>query len=296
MIITEFLETELNLRGKLADTGWYRACCPIHKERSPSFAVFTEHPYVFNCLACGAHGTLPELVAQLREMSRPEAVEFIRDRLSIELGDVEARLFKDTPQKRVPKPLLRALQDSLPNTLGAAYCAGRDVPGYILHLFNVGYETMTERLMIPLFSIPDLKHAVGFDIRCLGGEEVYKLVDVAPGQRRRSLICPVDLPINYRGVIPVEGFFDAARVLQWLIEYKRLEDYIPVAICGNKVSEHHAAFFSRFDNICLGFDNDAGGEQAIERVYQLLPERSFRRLIFPMKDPGESDSFSIAYI
>jgi len=91
----------------------------------------------------------------------------------------------------------------------------------------------------------------------------------------------------------VEGFFDAANVLKWLLESGRVKDYTVAAICGNRVSTYHASLFSEFDNICCGFDNDRGGEVAVERLYQLLPERVFKRLIFAEKDPGASASFSI---
>lgn len=297
MNIITFLEQELDIRGKPAPTGWYRACCPIHHESSPSFAVNTHHPYNYNCLACGAHGSLPDLVAKLKKMAFKRAVEYIRDRLFITPAEMQA-LLQPPPEidPYVSSAAITAFREALPNSRGLSYCRERGVPRYVLELYRVGYEEADDNLLIPLWALPGLKEAVGFEMRHFDVDGIMKSVDVSPGWRKKSIVCPVGQHYEENGVIVSEGFFDAARITQWLCETGRLNKYVSVAICGNKLSQHHAVFLSQFDRICLGFDNDRGGETAIEQAYRLMPERSFQRLIFAGKDPGESESFSIVML
>jgi DNA primase len=35
----------------------YKACCPFHNEKSPSFSVSADKQF-YHCFGCGAHGTV----------------------------------------------------------------------------------------------------------------------------------------------------------------------------------------------------------------------------------------------
>jgi DNA primase len=295
MNIIDYLEQDLGIHGKPAATGWYRACCPIHGEKSPSFAVNMHYPYIYNCLACGAGGQIAGLTSIVKNMPFRAAVEYVRDRLSLDVSDVERLLFKPEKDPFISTAVLTAFQECLSGSPGLKYCRRRGIPRYVLEQFGVGYEPLKSRLLVPLYAAPEMRRAVGFDVRGLG-VEVEKSVEVADGWRKKSLLFPVNAVNTFEGVIAVEGFFDAARVMKWLVESGKADKYLPAAICGNRVSQHHAEFFSRFDRICCGFDNDSGGHLAEERLYQLLPERSLQRLIFSGDDPGDSPNFSIVSI
>lgn len=40
-------------------------CCPFHHETNPSFGVFTDYPWGYNCFGCGASGNLERLIAHV---------------------------------------------------------------------------------------------------------------------------------------------------------------------------------------------------------------------------------------
>jgi DNA primase len=71
----------------------YKACCPFHGEKTPSFWVSPEKQF-YHCFGCGAHGTVLGFLMSYDRMSFPEAVEDLAARLGLEVpregGDVGA--------------------------------------------------------------------------------------------------------------------------------------------------------------------------------------------------------------
>ncbi|HEX3844328.1 MAG TPA: DNA primase [Steroidobacteraceae bacterium] len=62
----------------------YRACCPFHNEKTPSFWVSPEKQF-YHCFGCGAHGTVLRFLMEHDRMAFPEAVEELAGRLGMEV-------------------------------------------------------------------------------------------------------------------------------------------------------------------------------------------------------------------
>jgi len=62
----------------------YRACCPFHNEKTPSFWVSPEKQF-YHCFGCGAHGTVLRFLMEHDRMAFPEAVEELASRLGLEV-------------------------------------------------------------------------------------------------------------------------------------------------------------------------------------------------------------------
>src|SRR5688572_21274579 len=62
----------------------YRACCPFHNEKTPSFWVSPEKQF-YHCFGCGAHGTALRFLMEHDKLSFPEAVEDLAARLGLEV-------------------------------------------------------------------------------------------------------------------------------------------------------------------------------------------------------------------
>lgn len=60
------------------------ACCPFHKEKTPSFHISDEKG-VYHCFGCGAHGDVISFVMQQEGLSFKEAVEKLAEENGIEL-------------------------------------------------------------------------------------------------------------------------------------------------------------------------------------------------------------------
>ena len=101
----------------------YKACCPFHSEKSPSFWVSPEKQF-YHCFGCGAHGTVVGFLMQYEKLGFLDAVADLAERAGLELphetqgrpkpgsGDLyevmvrAARFFEqnlaDDPRARIP--------------------------------------------------------------------------------------------------------------------------------------------------------------------------------------------------
>ncbi len=62
----------------------YKACCPIHNERSPSLHIYVDQQ-TYHCFGCGAHGDVISLVREKEALEFVDALEFLARRSGIEL-------------------------------------------------------------------------------------------------------------------------------------------------------------------------------------------------------------------
>jgi len=62
----------------------FRACCPFHDEKTPSFPVSPDKQF-YHCFGCGAHGTALGFLINYDRLSFPEAVEELAARAGVEV-------------------------------------------------------------------------------------------------------------------------------------------------------------------------------------------------------------------
>jgi len=62
----------------------FKACCPFHTEKTPSFSVVPEKQF-YHCFGCGAHGTALGFLMEYDHMSFLEAVEELATRVGLEV-------------------------------------------------------------------------------------------------------------------------------------------------------------------------------------------------------------------
>ena len=62
----------------------FKACCPFHSEKSPSFWVSPDKQF-YHCFGCGAHGTAVGFLMEYEKLSFVEAVEDLAQRAGLEL-------------------------------------------------------------------------------------------------------------------------------------------------------------------------------------------------------------------
>jgi DNA primase len=79
--IAEIIGTRVPLKKQGRE---YKACCPFHGEKTPSFWVSPEKQF-YHCFGCGAHGTVIGFLMNYDRMSFPEAVEDLAGRLGLEV-------------------------------------------------------------------------------------------------------------------------------------------------------------------------------------------------------------------
>ena len=80
----------------------YLACCPFHKEKSPSFTVSPVKQF-YHCFGCGVHGSAIGFVMQYQGLSFVDAVQLLADGVGIPLPDSRAtanQKFSSAERKR----------------------------------------------------------------------------------------------------------------------------------------------------------------------------------------------------
>ena len=62
----------------------YKACCPFHGEKTPSFTVVPDKQF-YHCFGCGAHGTALGFLMEHDHLSFVEAVEDLAARVGLDV-------------------------------------------------------------------------------------------------------------------------------------------------------------------------------------------------------------------
>ena len=81
----------------------FQACCPFHKEKTPSFTVNDAKGF-YHCFGCGQHGNVISFVMEYDGLSFPEAVE----RLAAEAG---LEMPVEKPEERQNRERARSLKE-----------------------------------------------------------------------------------------------------------------------------------------------------------------------------------------
>ena len=62
----------------------YKACCPFHDEKTPSFTV-SPHKGFYHCFGCGEHGTAISFLMSYERLGFVEAIEALAEMLGLEV-------------------------------------------------------------------------------------------------------------------------------------------------------------------------------------------------------------------
>jgi DNA primase len=74
----------------------YKACCPFHDEKSPSFTVVPDKQF-YHCFGCGAHGTALGFLMEYDHLGFVEAVEELAARVGLEVPREQDATVKPKP-------------------------------------------------------------------------------------------------------------------------------------------------------------------------------------------------------
>ena len=119
----------------------FKACCPFHDEKTPSFWVSPDKQF-YHCFGCGAHGTALGFLMQHDQLPFPEAVEELADRVGLEVphegGAAAPRVQEDLSELlgRVAGFYQECLAS---NERAQAYLRGRGLDAAINERFRIGY-------------------------------------------------------------------------------------------------------------------------------------------------------------
>jgi len=312
----------------------FKACCPFHDEKTPSFTVSPSKGF-YHCFGCGAHGTAIGFLMEFDHMSFVEAIENLAGMMGVDVPKDES----DRPARRydelfslmgsVEKHWQACLRD---NSAAVDYLKQRGIDGATAKRFGIGYaldswsdvldkfgktSEATERLLATglvirkdngkhydrfrdriMFPIRDARgRTIGFGGRALGdGEPKY-------------LNSP-ETVLFHKGR-ELYGLYEARQALRQIDQLVVVEGYMDVVALSRHgidfsiatlgtatTSDHLDRIFRLTDNVIFSFDGDRAGKAAAWRALEnALPQvREGRQIRFVfLPEEHDPDSYVNEY-
>ncbi len=308
----------------------FKACCPFHDEKTPSFTVSPSKGF-YHCFGCGAHGTALGFLMEHEHMSFVDAVETLAQMLGIEVPRDES----ERPAQRydelfdLMKRVERHFRDALKTSpVAVEYLKNRGIDGPTAKRFGAGfapegwshvldkfgtsrqaierllatgliiqkdngshYDRFRNRVMLP---IRDSRgRTIGFGGRVLGDEEP------------KYLNSP-ETVLFHKGR-ELYGLYEARQALRSIDRLVVVEGYMDViglarhgidyavATLGTATTADHLnRIFRLTDDAFFAFDGDRAGRKAawraLENALPLMREGRQIRFVF-LPEKEDPDSY-----
>ena len=305
---------------------YYRALCPFHTEKGPSFYVSPERQ-IYHCFGCGAGGSALTFVMNFEKLSFPEAVKTLASRLGINL---EFDKVSSTNQPLYDTCEFAAnffTQQLHKSELAQNYLKKRGLRTETIERFRLGfapggnrlfgeakkhnikeelllttglavkkeagyYDWFFDRLMFPIFSLSG--RVIGFGGRVLDPAREPKYINSPETSifRKGDNFYGLFHAKNYlRETTPivVEGNFDLLSLV---------DKGIPqvVAPLGTALTNEQALILRRYSNCAIiAFDGDTSGRAATRRALEVLLKASVEPQILMLPDGYDPDKYVLQY-
>src|ERR1700691_4687751 len=166
----------------------FKACCPFHNEKTPSFWVSPDKQF-YHCFGCGAHGTVVGFLMQYEKLEFPEAIAALAERVGLELPREaqDSHRPAGTDLYDVMASASRFFEQNLKdNGRAGAYLAGRGIDAATAQAFALGYATDSWNALLNRFGTQD-------------------------DERRRLLQAGLVIERDRKGAADPAGFYDRFR-------------------------------------------------------------------------------------
>lgn len=281
----------------------FKARCPFHKERTPSFVVSPERQ-LYHCFGCGAGGDVFSFVMKHDGLEFPEALQLLARRAGIEL--VAAG-----PEKGVDRAaLIAALREAVrfyrgqlrasSGTAALEYLRARSFPGKVLDRFYVGYAPPGGQALLE-HAMSRFPREVLVQAGLVGQDDSGRLYDRFRARITIPILAPAGDPIGFGaralqpGVepkylnSPETPVYKKSRILFGMPQARQafraggtalvVEGYFDViglaaggihhaiAPCGTALTAEHVRLLAKLvQRVVLLFDGDAAGRNAAWRA------------------------------
>ena len=117
--------------------GNFKAPCPFHDEKSPSFVV-SPQKQIYHCFGCGAGGDSVKFVMEYEKLNYPEALEKLAENYNFTLTHTDSKHNK--PRSQVMDSLNKWYQTLLTqNNVASSYVKTRGIYESSVEKFGIGY-------------------------------------------------------------------------------------------------------------------------------------------------------------
>lgn len=282
----------------------YKACCPFHDEKTPSFNVRPDKGF-YHCFGCGAHGDAISFVRELEGLGFTEAVEELAKRAGMEVPyDQSAK--REQQQARTLTDALdfasRFYQGALTGQAGAYardYLSQRGLDQAIIERYQLGYapgtgtalfDAAARDLQGPLLETGTVSNKYGrprdlfrnrimFPIRNTRGRTVA-FGGRTLGDDKAKYINSPESDVFHKSR-EVYGLFEARQAIRQLDKLLVVEGYMDViALAQNGIDyavatlgtatnqDNLQALFKQVRHLVFCFDGDTAGFRAADRAME----------------------------
>ncbi len=300
----------------------YRALCPFHPEKTPSFYV-SPQKNIWKCFGCGKSGNAITFVMEYEGISFSDALIKIAEKQGIKLKFIGKDKFKEnTKYYQLLEQVLKFYQQQLKISAKARkYLSDRNILPSTIDKFNIGYspeddsfvkwveknninkedlikigvissldskkDKFTGRIIFPIRNLQG--KIVGFGGRSIDQYKSPKYLNspethiYKKSEILYGLFENKDIIRESREVILVEGYFDVISPYQIGIKNT-------VATLGTALSLRQAKILKKFaDKVYILYDSDEAGKKAAIRAAKMLLYEGLDVYYTPLenKDPDE---------
>jgi len=305
----------------------YRANCPFHSEKTPSFMV-SRNKQIFHCFGCGAGGDIFGFVMKYENLNFQEALKMLAKKAGVQLSGYrfdDGMAEKKERLYAIQKEALNIFAGNLKKSKTAfAYLDKRGVSREMTDVFSLGYADKGRKALY------DHLKAKGFDDSLImqsgliftgesGMHDVFRNRIMFPicniqgdaiafGGRAIDEAMPKYLnspeTLLFKKSETLYGLNAAKDEIRKKSYVMITEGYLDVIMChnygflnvvaplGTALTTGHLQKLGRFTkNVLLVFDSDAAGLAAAKRSLAILYEHGFRSKVLLLPEGDDPDSF-----
>ena len=306
----------------------YKACCPFHQEKTPSFTVSPDKG-LYYCFGCQTGGDIFDFVMKIENMSFNEAARKLAERAGIDWHQEDLLNEEEKARLKLYK-LMDFAKDFYHKQLfserGASarnYVKSRSLTKETVEKFALGlsfFDGLTAAALKDGFTMDELKKT---GLINLNKTDLFKNRLMFPILNHRGETVALGGRVLGEGMpkylnSPDTPLFSKSRVL-YALNFAApsirkegravlLEGYMDViaahqagvsnciAPLGTSFNENHAKLLKRYtDNVTVLFDPDAAGQKASKRTALILLEQGFYVTVAVLPEGLDPDEYIIKY-
>lgn len=305
----------------------YKALCPFHKEKTPSFHVVTDKQ-IYHCFGCGKGGDVFSFLMELEHMTFPEVVKFLAEREAIEIPrendpDFEKKADLYNYLDRAAKFFESCLYDSSAGTVARDYLKKRKINSETAKKFRIGFapnawDSIVHRLGKTSEDLASLERAglikargqgegfydvfrnrlmipildihgrvAGFGGRVMSPEDEPKYLNSAESETFNKR----RMLFNFREAVPVARRLNSVIVVEGYLDAISLfQNGIKnvVASLGTAISAEQIHMLARnCETLYFCYDADAAGQRATLRAISLQKDAPVNARVVSFPDPTD---------
>ena len=283
----------------------YIACCPFHREKTPSFTV-TPSKQIYKCFGCGAFGDAIRFTMNYEGLNYPEAIKALAGRLGMVVPEDEEGKKRSAKAKTLYDHMKEAADFYRTNLsksdVAINYLKGRGITGETAARYCLGYSPEAWNALKDIFGATyenkALQDAEGcglvicnengrvydrfrgrlmFPIRNPRGQVIGFGARTLNGDEHPKYLNSPETPIYHKGV-EIYGLYEASDTIRAKHRAIVCEGYMDViqlsqagfreavAALGTSVTSDHVRKLLKItESIYFSFDGDAAGQHALRR-------------------------------